>query len=139
MYAIDVGTNQLDYRLRSDPRVVSMERTNFRYVKPEDLPERMDFACTDVSFISLSLILPPAFDLLKEGAEMVALIKPQFEAGRDKVGKKGVVRDLSVHREVLHRVIMYAVCAGFYVSDLDFSPITGPEGNTEYLLYLRKP
>ena len=136
VYAVDVGTNQLDYRLRTDDRVVVMEKTNFRYMKEEDLPEKVGFACTDVSFISLKHIFPVAYTLLKEGSCMVALVKPQFEAGREKVGKKGVVRDLDVHREVVENVCGYAIDAGFVLKGLDFSPITGAEGNTEYLLYL---
>ena len=137
VYAIDVGYGQLDWKLREDPRVVCMEKTNFRYVTPDDLdPERMpDFASVDVSFISLSKILPPAHAILPVGGEMVCLIKPQFEAGREKVGKKGVVRDPQVHVEVIENVLKIAQDAGFEVLD---SPITGPEGNIEYLMYIRK-
>ncbi|MBR1628494.1 MAG: TlyA family RNA methyltransferase, partial [Lachnospiraceae bacterium] len=138
VYAIDVGYGQLDYSLRTDERVVCMERTNFRYLTPEDLPQRADFAGCDVSFISLSKILPVAFSLLEEDGEMVCLIKPQFEAGREKVGKKGVVRDPKVHQEVIEHTISYAQEAGFSVAGLSFSPIRGPEGNIEYLLYLKK-
>ena len=140
VYAIDVGYGQLDWKLREDPRVVCMEKTNFRYVTPDDLdPERMpDFASVDVSFISLSKILPPAHAILPVGGEMVCLIKPQFEAGREKVGKKGVVRDPRVHVEVIEDVLQFAQDAGFAVLGLSWSPIRGPEGNIEYLMYLRK-
>ncbi len=143
VYAVDVGYGQLDWKLRNDPRVVCMEKTNFRYVKPEDLQhpdwEQASFASVDVSFISLSRILPPAWDVLSPGAEMVCLVKPQFEAGRDKVGKKGVVRDPAVHREVIRNVTVMARELGFRCLDLSWSPIRGPEGNIEYLLYLQKP
>ena len=138
VYAIDVGYGQLDYKLRTDPRVVCMEKTNFRYLTEDDIAEAIDFASVDVSFISLSLILPVAFKLLKNDGEMVCLIKPQFEAGRDKVGKKGVVRDEGIHKEVIHKVIDEAENTGFGVAGLDFSPIKGPEGNIEYLLYIKK-
>ncbi len=138
VYAIDVGHGQLDWKLRSDGRVVCMERTNFRYLTQADLPEQADFASCDVSFISLTKILLPARNLLKEEGEMVCLIKPQFEAGREKVGKKGVVRDKAVHREVICKVMDFADDIGFQALGLSFSPIKGPEGNIEYLLYLRK-
>lgn len=140
VYSIDVGYGQLDYRLRNDPRVICMEKTNFRYVKPEDLdPSRMpDFASVDVSFISLSKILPPAHAILPAGGEMVCLIKPQFEAGREQVGKKGVVRDPRVHEEVIAQVLDMAANTGFSVRGLSYSPIRGPEGNIEYLMYLRR-
>lgn len=140
VYAIDVGYGQLDWKLREDPRVICMEKTNFRYVKPEDLdPSKMpDFASVDVSFISLSRILPPAWEILPVGGEMVCLIKPQFEAGRDKVGKKGVVRDPKVHVEVIETVLKTAREDGFEVLGLSWSPIRGPEGNIEYLMYLRR-
>ena len=140
VYAIDVGYGQLDWKLREDPRVVCMEKTNFRYVTPDDLdPERMpDFASVDVSFISLSKILPPAHAILPVGGEMVCLIKPQFEAGREKVGKKGVVRDPQVHVEVIENVLKIAQDAGYEVLGLSWSPIRGPEGNIEYLMYIRK-
>ncbi|MCD8379063.1 MAG: TlyA family RNA methyltransferase [Lachnospiraceae bacterium] len=138
VYAVDVGYGQLDWKLRNDERVVCMEKTNFRYLTPGDLPEQADFASCDVSFISLTRILLPAFNLLKNEGQMVCLIKPQFEAGREKVGKKGVVRDKSVHREVIGHVVDFADMIGFEVLDLDFSPIRGPEGNIEYLLYLKK-
>ena len=139
VYAIDVGYGQLDYRLRTDERVVCMERTNFRYFTEDSLPERTDFASCDVSFISLEKMLPAAYRLLTEAGEMVCLIKPQFEAGRDKVGKKGVVREPKVHMEVIERVMEFAQGQqGFYIAGLSFSPIRGPEGNIEYLLYLTK-
>ncbi|MCD8129920.1 MAG: TlyA family RNA methyltransferase [Lachnospiraceae bacterium] len=138
VYAVDVGHGQLDWKLRKDPRVVCMEKTNFRYLTPQDLPERMDFASCDVSFISLTRILLPAVRLLKSGGQMVCLIKPQFEAGREKVGKKGVVRDREVHKEVIERVLDFAALAGFDVLALDYSPIRGPEGNIEYLAFLQK-
>ena len=138
VYSIDVGYGQFDWGLRNDSRVVCMEKTNFRYLKPEDIGEEADFASCDVSFISLSKILPAAYDILKDKGEMVCLIKPQFEAGRDKVGKKGVVRELGTHREVITNVFYYALDCGFSVRGLDFSPIKGPEGNIEYLMYLIK-
>ena len=138
VYAIDVGYGQLDYSLRTDARVVCMERTNFRYVTPEQIGEEIDFASADVSFISLDKILPAAHAILKDGGEMAALIKPQFEAGREKVGKKGVVRDRAVHEEVIAKVLQTARDTGFSVLGLDFSPIKGPEGNIEYLMYLGK-
>lgn len=140
VYAIDVGYGQLDWKLREDPRVVCMEKTNFRYVTPADLdPEAMpDFASVDVSFISLSRILPPAAAILPEGGEMVCLIKPQFEAGREKVGKKGVVRDPKVHEEVIENCLAIAQDTGFSAEGLTWSPIRGPEGNIEYLMYLRR-
>ena len=139
VYAIDVGYGQLAYKLRTDARVVCMEKTNFRYVKAEDLKEGTpSFASVDVSFISLSLILPVAYELLDEKSEVVALIKPQFEAGKEKVGKKCVVREPAVHEEVILKVLAMAEETGFGVCGLTFSPIRGPEGNIEYLLYLRK-
>ncbi len=136
VYALDVGTNQLAYRLRTDERVVVMEKTNFRTVDPSAFPGKVDFACTDVSFISLMHIFPNASALLKEGCGMAALIKPQFEAGREQVGKKGIVRDPSVHEEVIRKVVSYAEENGFSVQGLDFSPITGTTGNIEFLIYL---
>lgn len=139
VYSIDVGHGQLDWKLRNDERVVCMEKTNFRYVTSEDIPDRIDFASVDVSFISLSKIFPPEFALMREGASGVALIKPQFEAGREKVGKKGVVREKETHLEVIRNVIGYAHDAGFMIAGLDHSPIKGPEGNIEYLLYIIKP
>lgn len=138
VYSIDVGYGQLSWKLRQDGRVVCMEKTNFRYVTREQVPEEIDFASVDVSFISLTKILAPALALLRAEAGMVCLIKPQFEAGREKVGKKGVVRDAKVHEEVIEKVITYARGIGFEISGLDFSPVRGPEGNIEYLLYLRK-
>ncbi len=136
VYSIDVGYGQLAWKLRCDSRVKPMERTNFRYVKPEDIGEHVDFASVDVSFISLKKILPPAKEILKPEGTMVCLIKPQFEAGREKVGKKGVVRDPEVHREVIEEIIGFSKGLGFFVYGLSFSPIKGPEGNIEYLLYL---
>ncbi|GGN95479.1 TlyA family RNA methyltransferase [Saccharibacillus kuerlensis] len=138
VYAIDVGYNQLDWSLRNDERVCVMERTNFRYMTPEELkgPEP-DFASIDVSFISLRLILPPLVQLLRRPAEVAALIKPQFEAGREKVGKSGVVRDRKVHEEVLNEVLGFANALGFEIGGLTFSPITGGEGNVEFLAYLK--
>lgn len=138
VYSIDVGYGQLDWKLRQDPRVVCMEKTNFRYLTPEDITDRPDFASVDVSFISLDKILTPAYALLREDGEMVCLIKPQFEAGREKVGKKGVVRDPKVHLEVVGRIIAHACEVSFEVLDLSYSPIRGPEGNIEYLLHLKK-
>ena len=138
VYAVDVGQGQLALQLREDPRVISMEKTNFRYMKKGDLPEEPDFISADVSFISLTKILLPARELLRLGGQMVCLVKPQFEAGRDKVGKKGVVRNPKVQEEVIGKVIAYAASIGFQVLALDFSPIRGPEGNIEYLLYLEK-
>ena len=138
VYAVDVGHGQLAWQLRNDARVVCMERTNFRYVTEEMIPEKIVFASCDVSFISLTKILLPAKKLLQDGGEMVCLIKPQFEAGREKVGKKGVVRDKKVHREVIEKVMDYAAEIGLSCRGLSFSPIKGPEGNIEYLLYLQK-
>jgi 23S rRNA (cytidine1920-2'-O)/16S rRNA (cytidine1409-2'-O)-methyltransferase len=138
VYSVDVGHGQLDWKLRNDDRVVCMEKTNFRYITREQIPEELDFASCDVSFISLTKILLPARRLLRCGAQMVVLIKPQFEAGREKVGKKGVVRDRKVHEEVIHRIMDFADIAGFRILGLDYSPIRGPEGNIEYLLYLSK-
>ncbi len=138
VYSVDVGHGQLAWSLRQDPRVVVMEQTNFRYLEPKDLPEMMGFAATDVSFISLTKILIPARNLLEPGAQMVCLIKPQFEAGREKVGKHGVVREAETHREVIGSITDYADMIGFEVLGLDYSPITGPEGNVEFLLLLEK-
>ncbi|WP_251318103.1 TlyA family RNA methyltransferase [Flintibacter muris] len=137
VYAVDVGYNQLDWRLRSHPQVVCMERTNARYLTKEQIPEPLDFFSVDVSFISLSLILPALRPLMKEEGQAVCLVKPQFEAGKDKVGKKGVVRDPAIHLEVLEHFLNHAVQAGFSVKDITFSPIKGPEGNIEYLGYLQ--
>ena len=138
VYSVDVGYGQLDWKLRQDERVVCMEKTNFRYMTPEDIPDMLDFASVDVSFISLDKILTPAYALLKEQGEMVALIKPQFEAGREKVGKKGVVRDPKVHEEVITKIVRHADEVSFEVLDLSYSPIRGPEGNIEYLIHLKK-
>ncbi|WP_310604034.1 TlyA family RNA methyltransferase [Anaerosporobacter sp.] len=138
VYAVDVGTNQLAWSLRSDERVVSMEKTNIRYVTSEDIKELIAFASIDVAFISLTKVLIPVRDLLEETGQVVCLIKPQFEAGREKVGKKGVVREKSVHIEVIEKIVKYAVAIGFTVLNLDYSPIKGPEGNIEYLLYIEK-
>ena len=138
VYAVDVGHGQLAWKLRNDGRVVCMEQTNFRYLKREDIADELDFASVDVSFISLTKILIPARDLLKTGGEMVCLIKPQFEAGREKVGKNGVVREPQTHSEVIHRIIDYADSIGFAVLHLEHSPIKGPEGNIEYLLHIKK-
>ncbi len=138
VYAVDVGYGQLAWKLRSDPRVVCLERTNARYLSREQVPEALDFASVDVSFISLKLILPPLAALLREGGQIVSLVKPQFEAGREKVGKKGVVRDPAVHLEVLERYLDHAREAGLTVRGLTWSPIRGPEGNIEYLGFLEK-
>ena len=138
VYSIDVGYGQLAWKLRSDERVVNMERTNFRYVTHEQIPEEIDFASVDVSFISLKIILPVMYELLKMNGEAVCLIKPQFEAGREKVGKKGVVRDVNVHTEVIENIVSFAASQKFKVSGLSFSPVKGPEGNIEYLVYLKK-
>ena len=137
VYAVDVGHGQLDWKLRNDERVVCMEKTNIRYVTGEHVPDRIQFASIDVSFISLSKVLGPVKALLSEDGQMVCLIKPQFEAGREKVGKKGVVRDKKVHLEVIQTVMEFAQSLGFGVLGLEFSPIRGPEGNIEYLLYLQ--
>lgn len=137
VYAVDVGYNQLDWRLRTHAQVVCMERTNARYLTREHIPEVLDFFSVDVSFISLNLILPALRPLMGEGGQAVCLIKPQFEAGKDKVGKKGVVRDPSIHLEVLERFLEHSHQAGFSVKDITFSPIKGPEGNIEYLGYLQ--
>ena len=138
VYAVDVGHGQLDWKLRNDERVICMEKTNIRYVKPEDIEDRIDFASIDVSFISLTKVLGPVKALLTDKGEIVCLIKPQFEAGREKVGKKGVVRDKNVHREVVEMIMTYAKELGFHLLHLDYSPIKGPEGNIEYLLHMTK-
>ena len=138
VYAIDVGYGQLDWKLRNDARVVCMERTNARYLTHEEIPEELDFASVDVSFISLKLIFPALYGLLREGGEIACLIKPQFEAGREKVGKKGVVRDPTVHLEVLEHFLIHAKENHFTVLGITYSPIRGPEGNIEYLGFLRK-
>lgn len=138
VYCIDVGYGQLAWKIRSDERVVNMERTNIRYVTPDMIPDGADFASVDVSFISLRLVLLVLFTLLKDEGEAVCLIKPQFEAGREKVGKKGVVREKSTHVEVVENIVAFAKEVGFSVAGLDFSPIKGPEGNIEYLMYIKK-
>ena len=138
VYSVDVGHGQLDWKLRNDERVVCMEKTNFRYMQLQDIDDVLNFASVDVSFISLTKILIPARKLLSEKGEMVCLIKPQFEAGRDKVGKKGVVREKKVHEEVIRKILVFARLVGFDVLDLAFSPIKGPEGNIEYLIYICK-
>lgn len=136
VYAIDVGTNQLAWKLRQDERVVSMEKTNIRYVTRQDVPDHISFFSVDVAFISLKKVLEPVKALLSPKGRGVCLVKPQFEAGREKVGKKGVVRDRKVHEEVIEQVMEYALSIGFRILELSFSPIKGPEGNIEYLLYL---
>lgn len=138
VYSIDVGYGQLAWKLRTDERVVNLERTNFRYVSKEQVMDEIDFSSVDVSFISLKHILPVLNTLLKENGTAVCLIKPQFEAGREKVGKKGVVRDLAVHFEVVEKIIEHSIEHGFNVLGLDFSPVKGPEGNIEYLIFLQK-
>ena len=139
VYAVDVGHGQLDWKLRNDPRVVCMEKTNIRYVTQEDIADKINFSSIDVSFISLTKVLGPVKALLADDGQIVCLIKPQFEAGREKVGKKGVVREKSTHLEVIEKVIEFAVSIGFEILNLEYSPIKGPEGNIEYLLYLHKP
>ena len=138
VYAVDVGYGQFAWKLRQDERVVCMEKTNIRYVTPEQIDDALDFASVDVSFISLSKVLIPARALLKDAGQMVCLIKPQFEAGREKVGKKGVVRDKKVHEEVIEKVVGFALENGFSIHNLEYSPIKGPEGNIEYLVYIEK-
>ena len=138
VFAVDVGYGQFAWKLRSDERVVNMERTNIRYVTRDDIGCELDFASIDVSFISLRLVLPVAYELLKDGGEVVALIKPQFEAGREQVGKKGVVKDINVHYSVVKEVLDFAGSINFSVLGLSFSPVKGPEGNIEYLAYLKK-
>lgn len=138
VYAFDVGYGQLAWSLRNDPRVINYERTNIRYLTGEEVERPVDFISVDVSFISLTLILPVAFRIMRDGGEAVCLIKPQFEAGREKIGKKGVVRDPQVHLEVIEKVILHTLTLGFSVKGLTFSPVKGPEGNIEYLLWLLK-
>ncbi len=138
VYSVDVGHGQLAWKLRNDERVVCMEKTNFRYMVPADIEDKLDFASVDVSFISLTKILIPARNLLQDNGQMVCLIKPQFEAGRDKVGKKGVVRERKVHEEVVCKVLDFADSIGFDLLHLEFSPIKGPEGNIEYLMHIQK-
>ncbi|HWQ72517.1 MAG TPA: TlyA family RNA methyltransferase [Desulfitobacteriaceae bacterium] len=139
VYAIDVGYGQLDWKLRTDQRVISMERTNARYLKETSLPEKVDWIISDVAFISIIKILPAMCAILKEKGQIILLIKPQFEAGREKVGKKGVVKDPAVHCQVLHNVLEEAQKNGFEIKGLDFSPIQGPEGNIEFLAWLSRP
>lgn len=138
VYSVDVGYGQLAWSLRTDPRVVNLERTNARYLTREQVPEEIDFFSVDVSFISLTLILPAVRPLLAEHGQAMCLIKPQFEAGREKVGKKGVVRDKAVHEEVIEKICSFALENGFSVLGLTFSPVKGPEGNIEYLIYLER-
>jgi 23S rRNA (cytidine1920-2'-O)/16S rRNA (cytidine1409-2'-O)-methyltransferase len=138
VFAVDVGYGQLAWKLRCDERVVNMERTNIRYVTEEQIGTKLDFASIDVAFISLKLVLPVAYSLMRDGAELVALIKPQFEAGRENVGKKGVVRDINVHKDVVKTIVQFTQDLGFCIKGLDFSPIRGPEGNIEYLMYVSK-
>lgn len=138
VYAVDVGYGQFAWKLRQDSRVVCMEKTNIRYVTPDQIEDALDFASVDVSFISLTKVLGPARALLKANGQMVCLIKPQFEAGREKVGKKGVVRDKKVHEEVIETVTQFALSNGFSIHALEYSPIKGPEGNIEYLVYIEK-
>lgn len=138
VYAIDVGYGQLAWKLRTDTRVINLERTNFRHVTREQVTEQVNFASVDVSFISLTLILPVAHSLLSEDGEMVCLIKPQFEAGKGMVGKRGVVKDPRIHRDTIVKVIDFSVESGFSVLGLTFSPVKGPEGNIEYLIHLKK-
>ncbi len=135
VYAVDVGKGQLHWKLRNDGRVTVMEKTNIRFVAPEDIPEKLNFASVDVSFISLTLVIPAALPLLDDDKEMVMLIKPQFEAGREKVGKKGVVKEPSVHEEVIGKIVDFVEEKGLAVKGLDYSPVKGPEGNIEYLIY----
>ncbi len=137
MYALDVGSNQLDWKLRSDDRVTVMEKTNFRHATPDMFPVAPQFATIDVSFISLRLMLPPLKTILVEGGDVMALVKPQFEAGRDDIGKKGIVRDERIHVRVLDEMVEFFIQQGFYVKQLDYSPITGGEGNIEFLLHAR--
>ncbi len=138
VYAIDVGYGQLAWKLRTDDRVINLERTNFRYVTKEQVPDDLDFASVDVSFISLSLILPVMYTLLKDGGQAVCLIKPQFEAGKENVGKKGVVRDKNIHIAVIDKIIGLLEINNFTLLGLDFSPVKGPEGNIEYLCHIKK-
>lgn len=138
VYSVDVGYGQLAWSLRNDERVVNMERTNIRYISSEQIPEPLDICVMDLSFISVKLVLPAVCALLKDDAQLVCLIKPQFEAGREEVGKKGVVRDKAVHLSVIESVLSFAPTVGMTVMGLDFSPIKGPEGNREYLCYMKK-
>ena len=137
VYAVDVGYGQLAWKLRNDPRVINLERTNLRYVTAEQIPERLELAVMDVSFISIKLVLPTVRELLLPGADLICLIKPQFEAGREEVGKKGVVRDSAVHCQVIHSILDFAPQIGLSVMGLDYSPIKGPEGNIEYICHMK--
>lgn len=138
VYAVDVGYGQLDWKLRNDPRVTNMEKVNIRYLEPESIAEKLDFISIDVSFISLKLVFPVASSLLSQTGRLICLVKPQFEAGREQVGKNGIVRDQKVHLDVIHRVAEYAAAAQLHVAGLTFSPVTGAKGNIEYLMYLTK-
>ena len=138
VYSVDVGYGQLDWKLRNDERVVNLERTNVRYITEEQVPDKIEFFSVDVSFISLKLVLPPARNLMADNATAVCLIKPQFEAGKENVGKKGVVRDPKVHQNVVESIVDFCINNGFDVMGLDYSPIKGPEGNIEYLIYIKK-
>lgn len=138
VYSVDVGYGQLAWSLRQDERVINMERTNIRYISSEQIPDPIDIAVMDLSFISIKLVLPAVCSLIKDGGDLVCLIKPQFEAGREDVGKKGVVRDKSVHLSVINRILEFAPSVGMTVMGLDYSPIKGPEGNREYLCYMKK-
>ncbi len=138
VYAVDVGTNQLAWKLRQDARVISLEKTNIRYITHNEIPDKISFVSIDVAFISLTKVLLPIRSLLADGGRAVCLVKPQFEAGREKVGKKGVVRDKAVHLEVVENIMVYVLAAGFNIISLSYSPIKGPEGNIEYLLYIEK-
>ncbi len=138
VFSVDVGYGQLAWKLRCDERVINMERTNIRYVTEDDIKTKLDFASIDVAFISLKLVLPVLYNLLADEKTFVALIKPQFEAGREKVGKKGVVRDKNVHKEVIEEIVSFSQNMGFKILGLEFSPIRGPEGNIEYLMYAQK-
>lgn len=138
VYSVDVGYGQLAWKLRNDDRVVNMERTNIRYVTKDQINDTIDFASIDVSFISLKLVLPVAKELLSDNGEIVALIKPQFEAGREQVGKKGVVRDINIHKQVIKNVLGYIEDIGMFASGLSYSPVKGPEGNIEYLIFITK-
>jgi len=137
VYAVDVGYGQLAWKLRTDERVVNIERTNLRYISEAEIPEPLDLAVMDVSFISIRLVLPAVQQLLKDGADLICLIKPQFEAGREAVGKKGVVRDASVHKEVIRQILDFAASRSLRVEGLDYSPIKGPEGNIEYICHMK--
>ncbi len=138
VYSVDVGYGQLDYKLRQDPRVVCMEKVNFRYMQEEDIPEKLDFACADVSFISLKHMFPVVTNMLKDDGQIVCLVKPQFESSKEQVGKNGIIHDPSVHKEVIKKVIDYALENNLYPTNLNFSPVTGAKGNIEFLLHLSK-